>query len=58
MTDKLNNKDKDSIADFASAFVSNPKIVENPADYVDHDKVHLAPLNDLLNDNNQINDKK
>ncbi|WML35017.1 hypothetical protein [Clostridium sp. OS1-26] len=58
MTDKLNNKDKASIADFASAFVSNPKIVENPADYVNYDEVHLTPLNDLLNDNNQINHKK
>lgn len=58
MTDKLNDRDKDSIADFASAFVSDPKVVKNPADYVDYDGVHLTPLNDLLNDNDQANHKK
>lgn len=58
MTDKLNDRDKDSIADFTSAFVSDPKVVKNPADYGDYDEVNLTPLNDLLNDNNQINRKK
>lgn len=58
MADKLNNKDKNPITDFAGVFVSDPKIVKSPADYGDYDGVHLTPLNDLLNDNDQTDHKK
>ncbi len=58
MTDKLNNTDKNPVTEFASAFVSDPKIVKNPADYADYDGFHLTPLNDLLNDNDKTDHKK
>lgn len=58
MTDKLNNSDKNPITEFASIFVSNPKVIGNPADYSDDDELHLVPLNDLLNDTDETTHKK
>ncbi len=46
MTDKLNNTDKNPVTEFASVFVSDPKVVKKPADYANYDGFHLAPLND------------
>lgn len=58
MTDKFNNTDKNPVTEFASTFVSDPKIIKNPADYGDYDEFHLVPFNDLLNDNDETNPRK
>jgi len=57
MDDKINNTNKNPVTEFTSIFVSNPEVV-NPADYGDYDKLHLVPFKDLLNDNNEIKNKK
>lgn len=57
MTDKLNSKNQNPITEFASTFVSDPKVVKDPADFADYDGFHLTPLDDLVNDD-ESNHKK
>lgn len=57
MRDK-NDTDKNPITEFASIFVSDPKITKTAAGHVDFDEIHLAPLDDLFDDNDENNHKK
>lgn len=57
MGDKIDNINKKPITKFTSIFVSNPKVV-NPAEYGNYDNLHLVPLDDLLNDNDENKHKK
>lgn len=57
MTDKKNDIAKDPITEFANTLISNSKIV-GPPDYADNDNLHLVPLNDLFNDNDETKSEK
>lgn len=53
MNDKLKDKNK-TITDFTSIFTSDSKLNKNPGDDVDYDEVHLAPINDLFDNKENI----
>lgn len=53
-----NDTDKNPITKFDNIFVSDPKIAKIPAGHVDFDEIHLAPLDDLFDDNDEKNHKK
>ncbi|NMM65745.1 hypothetical protein HBE96_24510 [Clostridium sp. P21] len=57
MRDK-NDTDKNPITDLDNIFISDPKIAKIPAGHVDFDEIHLAPLDDLFDDNYENNNKK
>lgn len=57
MTDKKNNIDKNPITEFANTLISNSKSV-GPPDYADNDGLHLVPLSDLFNDNDETKSEK
>lgn len=57
MRDK-NDTDKNWLTEFSSIFVCDPKIKQTSADRSDYDKIHLAPLEDLFDDNDENDHEK
>lgn len=53
-----NDADKNTITKFDNIFVSDPKIAKIPAGHVDFDEIHLVPLDNLFDDNDENNHKK
>lgn len=57
MTDKKDTMAKDPITEFANTLTSNSKIA-GPPDYADNDDLHLVPLKNLFNDNDETKSEK
>ncbi|MBC2581873.1 hypothetical protein [Clostridium sp. DJ247] len=56
---KDTSKDKaNPITDFVSIFTSDSKFNESSGDDVDYDEIHLAPISDLFNNDDESKSEK